>query len=70
MGPGRTAASTLHSVSFCDEHLIADAGVLHIEGNHLAQAEADDGNGFSGFGGKGIEVEDEDADERCRAGPE
>ena len=46
------------------QHLIADAGVLHVKGNHLAQAEADHGDGFSGFGGKGIEVEDEDADER------
>ena len=55
------AASTLHSDSFCDEHLIADAGVLHIEGNHFAQAEAHDGDRFDGFGGQGIEVEDEDA---------
>ena len=63
MGPGTTAARTLHSDSVCDKHLIADAGVLDIEGDHFAQAEADDGNGLSGFGGKGIEVEDEDADD-------
>ena len=45
------------------EHLVADAGVLHVEGNHFAQAEAHHGDGFGGFAGQGIEVEDEDADE-------
>jgi hypothetical protein len=38
--------------------------VLDFKGNHFAQAEADDGDSFRGFGGKGIKVEDEDADER------
>ncbi len=44
------------------QQLIADAGVLDLERDHFAQAEAHDGEGFSGLGGQGIEIEDEDAD--------
>ena len=57
-----TAASTLHSSLVLRQHLVAQAGVLHIEGNHLAQAEAQHGNGFGSLGGQGIEVQHEDAD--------
>ena len=46
------------------QHLVADAGVLHIEWNHFAQAEAHHGDGFGSLGGQGIEVEHKDADER------
>ena len=35
--------------------------MLNLEGNHFAQAEAHDGEGLSGLGGEGIEIEDEDA---------
>ena len=38
--------------------------MLHVKGNHLAQAEAEHRDGFSGLGGQGIEVEHEDADQR------
>ena len=44
------------------EHLVADAGVFHVERNHFAQTETEDGECFSGLGGQGIEVENEDAD--------
>ena len=43
------------------QDLIADGGMLHVKGHHLAQAEAEHGEGFRLLGGKGIEVEDEDA---------
>ena len=46
------------------QNLIADAGMFHVERDHLAQAKAHDRDGFSVFGGQGIEVEDEDADQR------
>jgi 50S ribosomal subunit-associated GTPase HflX len=66
MGPGMTAASTLHFCLVLRQHLVAQSGVLHVEGNHLAQAEAQHGVGFSGLGGQGIEVQHKDAHHRIR----
>ena len=63
MGAGTDGGENLPFRFVLREHLIADAGVLNFKGNHFAQAEADERNGFRGFCGKGIEVEDEDADE-------
>ena len=43
------------------EDLVAEAGVFHIEGNHLAQPEAQYRDRLAGACGQGIEVEHEDA---------
>ena len=61
-GAGKHGGEHLPLGLVLGEDLVADAGVLHVEGNHFAQAEAQDGKGFSGAGGQGIEVEHEDAD--------
>ena len=44
--------------------MIGQARVFHVEGHHLAQAETEHRDGFSGFRGKGIEVEHKDAHQR------
>jgi hypothetical protein len=46
-----TAASTLHS-SCSPQHLVAQAGVFHVERDHLAQPEAQHREGFSGLAGR------------------
>jgi hypothetical protein len=48
------------------QHLVAQAGMLHVKWNHLAQAEAQHRVSFSRFAGHGIEVQNEDADHRIR----
>ncbi len=42
--------------------LVADGGVVGVEGEEFFEAEADDGEGFGGFAGELVEVEQEDAD--------
>ena len=42
--------------------LIADGGIVGVEGQELFEAEANDGEGFGGLAGQRVEVEQKDAD--------
>ena len=55
------ATSTRASVLLCGEDLVAEAGVLHFEGNHFAESETQYRDCLAGARGQGIEVENEDA---------
>jgi len=61
--PGENGGEDFPLVLGLGEHLVADAGMLDVEGDHFAEAETQDGEGFRGAGGQGIEVEHEDADD-------
>ncbi len=62
-GAGKDGSEDLPRVPGLGEDLIADASVLDVEGNHFAQAEAENGDCFGGTSGQGIEVEHEDTDD-------